>query len=101
MHIAKYGTWLKMGSIGKLHDSTPLKLKDVGVCGDAKLLAKAMNSYMRVDDLNNGNCGLEDWKLFECTKRQLDLPHRVDYNSHQPNKVVYYFLHPNTRGKNV
>lgn len=88
-----------MGSTGKDRDSTPLKVKDVAMCGDAKLLADAMKSHMGVEDLNTGNYGLEGSKLFECTKRKLDLPHGVDYNLHRHDIVICSLLHQNTQSK--
>ena len=46
MHIANYRSWLKGGSTGKGLDFASLKLKADAMCGDPKLLANAMKSYM-------------------------------------------------------
>lgn len=78
MQITYYRSWLKGGPYGKGFDSIFLKLKDVAMCGDPKLLAKVMNT---------NDCVLENLKMFESTKKNFDLPHRANCDLHQPNKV--------------
>jgi hypothetical protein len=46
MQISNYRTWLKRGFDDKGHDSASLKLKATAICGDPKMLADAMKSYL-------------------------------------------------------
>ena len=84
MRIANYRSWLEGGSTGKGLDPTSLKLKDVAMCGDPKLLVEAMKSYPGAKDLNTRDCALEGSELFGSTKQKLDLPSRADCDSHRP-----------------
>jgi hypothetical protein len=97
MQIANYRSWLKGGYTGKGFDSVSLKLKIVVKCGDPKLLADAMKSYPRLEDLNIRDCALEGSELFGSTKRNLDLPPSADCDSHRPDKVNYSISRPNTK----
>jgi hypothetical protein len=74
MKIANYRTWLKGGSNGKGFDLASLKLKATVRCGDPRMLADAMKSYPRVENVNTGYCAMEGLKLFGSTKRKLNLP---------------------------
>ena len=48
------------------------------MCADPKILAEAMKSYPRVEDLNTRDCTLEDFELFGSTKRKYNLPPNAD-----------------------
>jgi hypothetical protein len=81
MQIANYRSWLRGGSTGKGLDSASLKLKAVARCGDPKLLADAMKSYLGAEDLNRRDCALEGSELFGSTKQKLDLPPGADVDT--------------------
>ena len=81
MQITNYISWLKGGFIGEGFDYASLKLNFFAMCGDPKLLAYAMSSYLGLEDLNTRNCALEGFELFRSTKRKLDLPPGVDYDT--------------------
>ena len=61
------------------------------------MLADVMKAYQGVEDVNTKDCALEGSELFGSTKRKLNLPPCVDYDSHRPNKVNYTIYCPNTR----
>ena len=52
MQIDDYRAWLQGGSNGKGHDSTYLKLEAATNCGDPKMLANAIRSYLGVEGVN-------------------------------------------------
>ena len=78
MQITNYRLWLRDGSTGKGIDSMSLKLKVAARCGDLKLLADAMKSYLGAEDLNTRDCALKGSELFGSTTRKLDLPSGVN-----------------------
>ena len=70
MQIANYRLSLRGGwggSTSKGLDFASLKSKVVAMCGDPKLLANAMKSYMEAEDLNTRYCALEGFELFGST----------------------------------
>ena len=97
MHITNYRSWLRGGSTGKGPDFASFKLKATAICGDPKLLADAIKSYLGLEDLNTRDCALEGFELFGSTKRKLDMPPNVDCDSHRPDKVNYSISRPITR----
>jgi hypothetical protein len=88
---------VERGFDGKGSDSASLKLKAVAKCGDPKMLADAMKSYLGAEDVNTRDCALEWSEFFGSTKRKLNLPPSTDCDSHGPDKVNYSIPHPNTR----
>ena len=61
---------------------TSLKVKACTMCGDPKMLVDATKSYLGAEDVKTRNCALEVFKLFGSTKRKLNIPPGVDYESH-------------------
>jgi hypothetical protein len=61
------------------------------------MLADAMKSYPRAEDVNSKDCALEGSELLGSTKRKLNLPPDADCNSHLPDKVNYSIPRPNAR----
>ena len=82
MHIANYRLWSRGGCTCKGPDFTSLKLKVDARCGDPKLLANAMKSYLEAEYPNTRDCDLEGFELFGSIKQKLDLPPGADCNSH-------------------
>ena len=78
-------------------DSASLKFKTVAMCGDPKMLVDAMKSYPGAEDVNTRYCALGGSELFGSTKRKLNLPPGVDYDSHRPDKVNYSISRSNNR----
>jgi hypothetical protein len=87
MQIGNYKLWLIGGSTRKGTNFMSLKLKVGAKCGDSKLLADAMKSYLGEEDLNARDCALEGFELFKCSNRKFDMPSGVDCNSHRLEKV--------------
>ena len=69
MQIGNYRTWLKGELDGKGLDYASLKLKATARCGDPKILADAMKSYLGAEGANTINCALEGSELFGSTKQ--------------------------------
>ena len=88
---------VERGSDGKGPYSTSLKLKAAARYRDPKMLADVMKSYPGAKNVNTRDCLLEGSELFGSTKRKRNLPPDVDCDSHQPDKVNYSILRPNTR----
>ena len=74
---ANYRSWLKGVSTSKGHDSISLKPKAIAKCGYPRSMAKAIKSYLGVEDLNTKDCALEGTKLFSST----NFPPSIKYNS--------------------
>lgn len=65
--VDNFMSWLKCGSTNKDHDYTFLNFKAIARCGDPKLLAYAMTSYIVANNLNTNNRALEGHVLFGAT----------------------------------
>lgn len=79
-----YQASLKGGSNGKGLDPMSLKLRTTPVCGDPNVLIDAIKSYPGAEDVNIRDCALKGSKLFGSNKQKLNMPHGVNYGSHQP-----------------
>lgn len=64
-----------------------LKLEVAMRITDLHILADAMRSYPNVRHMNTKTCALEGSELFGSTKRTLNLPPWLKYDSHSPNRV--------------
>jgi hypothetical protein len=88
MQITTYQALLKRDFDGKGLDSTFLKLKTVARCGNQKLLANAMKSYI---GQNMSTPEIVHWRGLSLLVLQ-----SVDCNSHGPDKVNNVIFCPNT-----
>lgn len=98
MQVMNYKSWLKGGSTSKCYDLTSLKAKTISKCRDLMPMVVIMKSYPEVENLNTKDCALEGTKLFGSNKWKLHFPPGAECDSHQPNKVNYFILCPNTGG---